>query len=114
MADAYDVSVTVQRATLADDGAGGVTATWAAVSGLTSLAARQHFYARGSLQRVESGQAGGGPGAVTDTKVFFRFDTPTLDIRTADRLAVLGGLTYTVLYRRRYHRTLQVDCELVA
>ncbi len=113
MADAYDVTVTVYRATTTTDDTGGQTDTWAAVAGMSALAARLHRYQRTSEEHLQAMRGGqGGPGLQTKELRFFRFTQPAPAIEVADRLKVAGGDTWTVLYVRPYSRTLQVDCEL--
>ena len=106
--DAYEVSVRIERDTPTLDDYGGETQTESTVA--SGQIATKHYHSRRDLERVERG-----PGALTVTDVFFKFERPFPDVRVNDRIVEETALTeWSVKFVRSYARTMQVDCELVS
>lgn len=103
------VTVDVQRAARATDGAGGKTKTWA--NQVSSVGARmRHYTTTGTAEALDT--AGAAPGRAVMERWLFIFDDVALGVMANDRI-VWGTNTYRVLTVRPYERTLQVDTERV-
>lgn len=107
----YELSVSIERDTNTLDDYGGETASSSTVA--AGLRATKHYYSRQGLERLE-GAAQSGPGLLTKTKVFFKFQQPHPDVRINDRIVEeVSTDEWLVMHVRTYARTMQVDCEIV-
>lgn len=108
----YELLVSIERDTNTLDDYGGETASTATAA--TGLRATKHYYSRQGLERLEGTAQASGPGLLTKTKVFFKFQQPHPDVRVNDRIVEEVSLDeWLVMFVRTYARTMQVDCEII-
>lgn len=111
MSDPGKLTLTLQKNTPTDNGAGGRTDAWANFKTGLSGRLRNTAPRPGDYSQI-------GPGTQYRTEKVIIFDQPFSPVTTQDyskwRFVTSAGVAYQVIERNDYERTVQFDVELVA